>query len=119
MAHSFKFLKFALKADDETPGRISGIANAYGVKDAYNEIVDPGACKRSLDQKGPKRVLLWQHDPSNPIGVAIFEESNNSLKFDGQLCLETQKGREAYALVKAGVIDGVSIGYDTIQDGVR
>lgn len=109
---SFKLTE--LKAQGE--GEFHAVANAYGVKDAYNEIVDPGACKRSLDTRGPVRKLLWQHSTFDPIGRGEFSESATALEVRGRLNLGVQRGREAYELMKAGDIDQMSIGYDVIKD---
>jgi HK97 family phage prohead protease len=38
------------------------------------------------------------------------------LKATGRLILETVKGRETYALLKAGALDGLSIGYRTKKE---
>jgi HK97 family phage prohead protease len=110
---SFKLTE--LKADGGN-GEFHAVANAYGVKDAYNEIVDPGACKRSLDTRGPVRKLLWQHSTFDPIGRGEFSESATALEVKGKLNLGVQRGREAYELMKAGDIDQMSIGYDVIKD---
>lgn len=109
---SFKITEF--KAGGE--GKFHAVANAYGVKDSYNEIVDPGCFKRSLDQRGPKRVLLWQHNPDNPIGSGLHGETPNALEVDGQLNLKVQRGAECYELLKAGDIDSMSIGYTVLRD---
>ena len=110
---SFKLTE--LKADGGN-GEFHAVANAYGVKDAYNEIVDPGACKRSLDTRGPVRKLLWQHSTFDPIGRGDFSESVTALEVRGKLNLGVQRGKECYELMKAGDIDQMSIGYDVIKD---
>ncbi len=59
---SFRILDIKAKGE----GRFHAIANAYGIKDSYNEIVEPGFFKRSLDQQGPSRLHLWQHSWFDP-----------------------------------------------------
>lgn len=97
-------------------GRVYGVANAYGVQDLNREIVDPGACKRTLDQRGPVRKMLYQHDTWRPIGLANCAEAPTELRFDGKISLKVPAGQEAYALIEDGIIDQVSIGYDVVQD---
>ena len=60
--------------------------------------------------------FLWQHDPSRPIGVwdEVYEDAYG-LFVKGRLLEEIPQGHEALALVKAGAIDGLSIGYRTIR----
>jgi len=42
-------------------------------------------------------------------------EDNVGLKVVGQLNLDVQQGKEAYALLKQGALDGMSIGYLPVQ----
>ena len=58
--------------------------------------------------------MLWQHDPSQPIGIwDEVREDARGLWVKGRILETTQKGREAAALIAAGAIDGLSIGYRT------
>jgi len=109
-----KSFKCEFKSKGE--GKFYGVANAYGVVDSYHEIVDAGACKRSLDTKGPRRKLLYQHSTFHPIGLADFSESSTDLLFDGFITQKTVTGRETYSLIEDGIIDQMSIGFDVIRD---
>ena len=108
---SFRILDIKAKGE----GRFHAVANAYGIKDSCNEIVEAGFFKRSLDQQGPSRVHLWQHSWFDPIGRGDHYETDN-LEVDGRLNLGVQRGREAYELMKEGDIDHMSIGYDVYKD---
>lgn len=56
--------------------------------------------------------MLWQHDPAQPIGVwDEVREDEKGLYIKGRILDEVAKGREAVALIKAGAMDGLSIGY--------
>ena len=60
--------------------------------------------------------MLWQHDPTRPIGVwDEVREDGRGLWVKGRLILEVQAAREAQALLQAGAIDGLSIGYRTLR----
>jgi phage head maturation protease len=69
--------------------------------------------------------MLWQHDPSQPIGVwDEVAEDDTGLYVKGRILDAVEKGREARALIEAGAIDGMSIGYRTLKadrgpDGAR
>ncbi|MGR3500996.1 HK97 family phage prohead protease [Pseudaestuariivita sp.] len=95
--------------------RIEGYASLFGVPDQGSDIVAPGAYARSL-AKGRRIKMLWQHDPAQPIGVwhSVVEDTKG-LKVAGQLLETVEKGREAAALVAAGAIEGLSIGYRTVK----
>ncbi len=60
--------------------------------------------------------MLWQHDPREPIGVwDEVREDAHGLFVKGRILSEVARGREAVALIGAGAIDGLSIGYRTIR----
>ena len=101
-------------------GFFVGYASVFEELDSYRDVVKPGAFTKSLAQfksNGRKVPILWQHNGSQPIGVYVeIEEDTHGLKVTGELNLETQLGREAYALLKQGALSGISIGYSTVRD---
>lgn len=107
--------ELALK--DET--EIAGYASIFGAADHGGDVVQPGAygaSLASLARAGRGVKMLWQHDPSRPIGVwDEVREDKRGLFVRGRLLPEVQAGREALALLKAGAIDGLSIGYRTVR----
>jgi HK97 family phage prohead protease len=99
-------------------GSFVGYASLFGVKDLGGDVVQPGAFTKSLKSKPAAKVkMLRGHDTSEPIGVwtSIVEDARG-LKAMGQLILTTVKGRETYELLKAGALDGLSIGYRTKKE---
>lgn len=112
-------LRFTIKSTDDRAGRITGLASVYGNVDSYGDIVVPGAFDETLRQKGGRVVVLWQHDTHEPIGKATLTDSAKGLRCDIQLELGITKARDAYAAVKAGLVDGISIGYQTVRDRVN
>ena len=101
-------------ATDES-GTFSGYAARFGETNAHNEIVLPGAFKQTLAEhqtRGTKPPMLWAHDQSQPIGVwDSLTEDATGLAVRGRLVTETTKGKDALALMKAGAISGLSIGF--------
>jgi len=113
-----KFLNQALDLKDaevQADGTFSGYASIWGEVDSYNEVVAKGAFTASLKdyaKRGKMPNLLWQHRSDKPIGVWLtMVEDAKGLKVTGRLALDTAQGAEAYALLKLGAIDGLSIGY--------
>lgn len=102
-----------IKADVTEEGVISGYASRFGVEDQGGDTVVKGAYTKSLEQRSPK--MLWQHDPSQPIGVWDAKEDEKGLFVTGQIAIKSTPGRDAYELIKAGAIDGLSIGYQTAK----
>lgn len=94
---------------------IEGWAAIYDDVDLNGDAVAPGAFRKSLARLGPAGVrLLYQHAPEKPIGRwTRFEERKRGLYAKGELLLSTEAGRDAYALIKARALDGLSIGYQT------
>jgi HK97 family phage prohead protease len=60
--------------------------------------------------------MLFQHDPAMPIGVwKDIREDSRGLFVRGRLMPEVAKAREVLALMRAGAIDGLSIGFRTVR----
>ena len=82
-------------------------------------MVQAGAYAASLEAlkaAGRSVKMLWQHDPSQPIGIwDDVREDARGLYVKGRLLDSVTKGREAAALIAAGAIDGLSIGYRTVR----
>ena len=103
-----------------TDGRVvEGYASLFGKIDQGGDKVLAGAYSASLARlaaRGGKVKMLWQHDPAQPIGVwDEVREDATGLWVKGRILAEVVKGREALALLSAGAIDGLSIGYRTVK----
>lgn len=98
---------------DESTGRIEGYGSVFGLLDRGGDIVLPGAFKAGI--RGKKTLpMLWQHDPSTPIGVwTEMAEDDKGLRLAGQLVTDVPQAAAARALVKAKAVTGLSIGYRT------
>ena len=98
-------------------GVFEGYASTFGVLDLGGDIVVKGAYAGTLRERGAKGVkLLFDHNPSQPIGVwDDLREDDTGLYGRGRLLLDIEKGREVHALMKAGAIDGLSIGYRVVN----
>ena len=111
-------VKFHRFSDELTLGDdhvIEGYASLFGSVDQGGDVVQPGAYKTSL-KAGRQVKMLWQHDPSEPIGVwDEVREDDKGLYVKGRLLEDVARAREAAALTKAGAIDGLSIGYRTVK----
>jgi hypothetical protein len=95
-------------------GTFVGLGAVYNNIDLGGDVIDPGAFSRTLSA-GKSFPVLWRHDPSNPIGHAKITDSREGLQVAGTLMLTDPTAQKAYTFMKAGVVKGLSIGYDTIQ----
>lgn len=113
-----KTLPFELKEID-SDGRIAGYASIFGNVDDGGDIVMPGAFAKTCEacRAGTHKIkMLWQHDPSQPIGVwDTAKEDGRGLFVQGRVLADVAKGKEAIALMKAGALDGLSMGYKTLD----
>ena len=110
---------FELKQVGET-GEFEGYASVFDVIDQGHDIIIRGAFLRSLKERGAEGIrLLWQHDPAEPIGrIEEVREDQRGLYVRGRLLLDVARAAEAHSLMKAGALDGLSIGFHTVKADV-
>ncbi|WP_248304656.1 HK97 family phage prohead protease [Breoghania sp. L-A4] len=101
----------------DAQGVFSGYASLFNVADMGGDVIQPGAFAQSLGRRGPHGVkMLYQHDPAEPIGQWLtIAEDSRGLRVTGRLMLDLARAREVHALMRAGVLDGLSIGFRTLR----
>jgi HK97 family phage prohead protease len=94
-------------------GIFEGYASLFGVVDSGGDEVVPGAFAASLVKRGASGVkMLWQHRAAEPIGQwTDIAEDARGLHVTGRLNLAVSRAREVLALMRAGAVDGLSIGF--------
>lgn len=113
----YKQSKFEIKASGENT--IEGYAAFFGNVDSYGDIIEQGAFTKTLKENRNRIKVLWQHDTNEPIGKPIaMEEDSKGLYIKAQISM-TDAGRKAMTLMRDGVIDEMSIGYDVIKDDYK
>ncbi|MGQ4273410.1 HK97 family phage prohead protease [Terrihabitans sp. B22-R8] len=103
-------------AADAGGGVVAGYASTWGgPPDSHGDIVAKGAYLRTLAEhkaEGSQPLMLWAHDQAEPIGRwTELREDERGLFVRGTLNLDTARGRDAFAHVKAGDVSGLSVGY--------
>lgn len=103
-------------------GSFAGVAAVYNTVDLGGDRILQGSFARTI-AASKTFPLLWQHQADNPIGTVTVADSREGLLVSGQLLMDLPAAKNAYVLIKAKVIKGLSIGFETIQesleDGVR
>lgn len=101
----------------EADGSFEGYAALFGRVDLGRDLIVHGAFARSLAERGVSGVrMLFQHDPAEPIGVwTEIREDGTGLYVRGRLTPEVARAREVLALMRAGAIDGLSIGFRAVE----
>jgi HK97 family phage prohead protease len=100
----------------EPDGTFSGYASLFNTQDLGSDIVLPGAFRDSLKERGSTGIkLLYQHNPAEPLGVwESLKEDTRGLLVRGRLMLAVARAREVLALMRAGALDGLSIGFRAV-----
>lgn len=111
---------------------VTGIFSVFGVIDSYSDRIWPGAFNKTIAERGARALFLWQHDfGSPPVAVikslreiprdelppeilAEYPESTGGAEVVREY-LDTQRGNEALAAIKAGAPLQMSFGYDAIR----
>jgi len=98
-------------------GAVEGYASLFGAVDQARDMVMPGAFTQTLQSRGLRRIpMLFQHDPSEPVGIWLeLREDHRGLYALGRLIPEVARARELFSLLRAGAIDGLSIGFRTAR----
>jgi HK97 family phage prohead protease len=99
-------------------GSFSGYAAVFGNVDGDGDVIERGAFKEFwLTRDGSLRVLN-QHKRENPIGKAQVKQDDYGLWFDAQLLMEVPEARTAHSLMKSGLVEAMSVGYNPLRGGV-
>lgn len=93
----------------DTAGAISGVAWLYGAPDRVGDVIQKGAFATAQ----PPIPMLFSHSMARPVGAwnQIVEKSDG-LHVSGQLLIDdVPLAREVRALVQAGGVRGLSVGF--------
>ena len=96
---------------------IEGYASRFNLRDLNDDVVMAGAFRDTLVSTGVKGVrMLYQHQIKSPVGVwDDIREDAIGLYVRGRILDLNPEARMVGSLVKAGVIDGLSIGFRTVK----
>lgn len=99
----------ALEEDGEW--KISGYATVFGNRNSYGFQIKKGAYSKVLAE-GVNPKMFFNHDSWNlPIGKwTDLKEDEIGLKVEGVLTKGVSKAEDIYHAVKAGTVDGLSVG---------
>ncbi len=106
-----KSIPFEAKVDAEQR-TVQGYAATFD-RDAVNDIIEPGAFRKTIQERGDRVKFLWQH--SEIIGRATkLEEDSRGLRVEAMVS-NTQLGSDALELMADGAVDQLSIGFSIPQ----
>lgn len=111
---------------------VTGFPSVTGVLDDGGDVIMPGAYLKTVAERGTRMQWLWQHDAGQPPIARIMElgEVSREALPDGLLqrwpdatgglrvkreYLDTPRGNEVLAAIRAGALNELSIGYDAVK----
>ncbi len=101
--------EFKVSGDGRT---VEGYASTFGNVDAVGDVVVAGAYKRTLNARLDRLKVLRDHE--HPIGkpVEAFEDTKGL--YTKSRISDTPLGNETLTLLRDGVLDRMSIGYEPV-----
>lgn len=115
VTHEYKSFKFELESTDES-GEFSGYAAVFGNRDSGGDIIERGAFSKTIREDFDRIKILSQHsDCELPIGKPLELRGDEKGLFIRGRISDTTKGRDIQTLMKDGVLNELSIGYDAVE----
>ncbi|NIM06982.1 MAG: HK97 family phage prohead protease, partial [Anaerolineales bacterium] len=120
------------KGLDPEARTVKGYAAIMGNVDEGGDVIDRGACKKTLAEQGDRIKVFYIHDFKEPIGRPLALEEVPRRRLPNKLrqkypdatgglythfyISETRRGNDAIILARDSVLDQLSIGYKTIKE---
>ena len=100
--------------------RFEGYASVFGGVDSYNDTIEKGAFTATLDGRKRMPLMLFGHNPGRVIGKWVnLAEDSKGLHGEGEFTPGHTDAENAYASMKHGAIDGLSIGFRVPKGGAE
>jgi len=120
MKNEFKTFELKIDGVDQGSGLIRGFASTFGNIDLGDDVVEPGAFKKTLKESKGVFPILYNHDPSQQLGWNIrAEETEKGLYVEGKINMKDSFAAGKYGLIQDALSlkakMGLSIGYMTIK----
>lgn len=100
-------------------GTFEGLASVYGNTDLGGDVVEPGAFKDFVLTRDGAIRILDGHNSRAAIGKGRLTDTHLGLAIKGTLNMAVARAREVHALMKDGIMDGLSIGFDILPGGAE
>lgn len=100
---------------DEKSGIVKGYASVFNNVDSDNDIIRPGAYRKTLAESAKRVKYLYQHDMTKPIGkMRMMEEDDKGLLFEAEIA-KTTLGKDVMTMIQSGIITENSVGIMPIR----
>lgn len=101
----------------EKDGTFSGYAAVFGNVDLGNDVIVPGAFKSAKTTNDGMLRIAIGHRLDQLAGKATYKQDDRGLYVEGKLSLGVSYVKDAYELMKDGVLNGLSVGFNILKDG--
>lgn len=105
---------------DGAKNQIEAYASIFDYVDAGKDRVKQGAFVKTLrddaSRKNSRIKALWQHDPWSPVGVPAEIQEDSKGLYTLTKISKTTLGKDLMILVEDGVVNELSIGFNTVKD---
>ena len=99
---------------DDVEGKVEAVFSVFNEIDSDGDVVRPNSIKSGYGDKGV--AMVWGHDWKDVIGRGEIVQDNDKAVFKGQFIMDTERGRDAYNVVKAmGDLQQWSFGYEVVD----
>jgi HK97 family phage prohead protease len=105
-----------IKSTDKD-GTFTGYAAIFGNIDLGYDVIEPGAFKQAKTTPDGMLRIAIGHRLDQLAGKATFRQDDRGLYVEGKLSLGVSYVRDAYELMKDGVLNGLSVGFNILRDG--
>lgn len=114
-----KTVKFKVKSFNEAQGIVEGYASTFDNEDLVGDVIMRGAFKKTIkENKNVKMYYNHEMFYRPPIGKwNELQENEKGLLAAGKIS-QTSQGKDIFTLLKDGVLDKMSIGYEVIKENI-
>ena len=99
---------------NDVEGKVEAVFSVFNQIDSDGDVVKAGAIKSGYGEKGV--AMVWGHDWKDVIGRGQIVQDNDKAVFKGEFIMDTERGRDAYNVVKAmGDLQQWSFGYEVVD----
>ena len=98
-------------------GTFTGYAAVFGNIDLGYDVIEQGAFTKAKTTKDGMLRIAIGHNLNMLAGKATFRQDDHGLYVEGKLSLGVSYVRDQYELMKDGVLDGLSVGFDILPEG--
>lgn len=98
-------------------GSFTGYAAVFNNVDLGGDVILPGAFQAVKTTRDGQVRIAMNHDLRKLAGKSSFSQDAHGLLVEGQLTLGVSYVKDAYELMKTGVLDGLSVGFNILEGG--